>query len=103
MDAALPRARGRIEGFDNLAAGALPGSGGGSAGDLSRADPAADLADYGSDDALDALADSCEAGDLEACDNLFDMSPLDSSYEEYGDSCGGHNAPSDYCTEIYGG
>jgi len=44
---------------------------------------------YGSDAALDALWDSCEAGDMAACDNLFMESPIDSEYETFGDTCGG--------------
>jgi hypothetical protein len=65
------------------------------------ADPASALSDYGSDPALDELADSCEAGDFGACDDLFGQSEIDSSYEEYGDSCGGRNEPAGFCTTIY--
>lgn len=44
---------------------------------------------YGSDPVLDALWDSCAAGDMAACDNLFMESPIDSEYETFGDTCGG--------------
>lgn len=44
--------------------------------------------DYGSDPALDALWDSCEAGDGQACDDLFFDSPVGSEYENFGSTCG---------------
>jgi len=37
---------------------------------------------------LDALAQDCFDGDLEACDDLFIESPIDSDYETYGNTCG---------------
>lgn len=43
----------------------------------------------GDDPGLDALATSCYAGDMAACDTLFDTSPIDSPYHTYGDTCGG--------------
>ena len=43
----------------------------------------------GDDPDLDALAGECFAGDLLACDHLFLESPVDSAYEDYGDTCGG--------------
>jgi hypothetical protein len=43
---------------------------------------------YGDDPALDQLWDACEAGDGGACDELFFSSPVDSEYEEFGDTCG---------------
>lgn len=43
---------------------------------------------YGDDPALDALWDECEAGDGEACDDLWRLSPVGSRYEEFGDTCG---------------
>jgi hypothetical protein len=48
--------------------------------------------DLGSDPVLDALAESCFDGDLAACDRLFLQAPIDSPYEEYGDTCGGRQA-----------
>lgn len=43
---------------------------------------------YGDDPTLDELWDACEAGDGSACDDLFFSSPVDSEYEEFGDTCG---------------
>ena len=44
---------------------------------------------YGDDAELDALWDDCDAGDGEACDELFFGSPIGSEYEEFGNTCGG--------------
>lgn len=56
---------------------------------------------YGDDPALDALWDACEAGDAQACDDLYLDSPLWSEYEEFGGSCGGRFPGTDqYCTEL---
>ncbi|SOC46979.1 hypothetical protein SAMN05660748_0556 [Blastococcus aggregatus] len=43
----------------------------------------------GPDPVLDAYAQDCFAGDLQACDDLLFESPPLSDYEEYGGSCGG--------------
>jgi hypothetical protein len=43
----------------------------------------------GTDAHLDALAQQCHDGSLLACDQLFDLSPSGSGYEEYGMTCGG--------------
>jgi len=43
---------------------------------------------YGTDETLDALWDSCEAGDFEACDDLWWDSPIDSEYEFFAGKCG---------------
>ena len=45
--------------------------------------------DLGDGDGFDALADSCFDGDMAACDVLFLITPVDSSSEAYGDTCGG--------------
>jgi hypothetical protein len=37
---------------------------------------------------LDALWIACEAGSGEACDTLFDASPIGSEYEQFGSTCG---------------
>ncbi len=47
--------------------------------------------DYGDDGALDRLWDGCEAGDGEACDLLFEQSPVGSEYEQFGLTCGNRN------------
>jgi hypothetical protein len=57
----------------------------------SQPEPAA-YGTYGSDPALDRLQDRCADGDMSACDTLFTDSPLDSEYEDFGDSCGGRQA-----------
>ncbi|HSL58661.1 MAG TPA: DUF2510 domain-containing protein [Acidimicrobiales bacterium] len=44
---------------------------------------------YGDDPALDALWDACEAGDGQACDDLYLRTPIGSEYEEFGATCGG--------------
>lgn len=64
-------------------------------------DPASGIADYGSEPALDALADECEGGDFQACDDLYNDSDFGSAYEADGDSCGGRNEPGGFCTTIY--
>ncbi len=43
----------------------------------------------GNDSALNSLARSCFDGDMGACDDLFRLSPLNSAYETYGNTCGG--------------
>ena len=56
---------------------------------------------YGDDPALDALWDSCAAGDMGSCDDLFFTSPIGSEYEMFGQTCGGARVvgTSNYCTE----
>lgn len=52
-------------------------------------DPDESAADaYGDDPELDALWDSCGSGDGAACDELYWVSPVDSEYEAYGNTCG---------------
>ncbi len=48
---------------------------------------------YGDDPELDALWDACDDGDGAACDELFFISPIDSEYEEFGNTCGGRFEP----------
>ena len=43
---------------------------------------------YGDDPRLDALYDSCAAGDMVACDDLYWESPIDSDYEAFALTCG---------------
>lgn len=43
---------------------------------------------YGDDPTLDQLWDGCEDGDLQACDELYVASPIGSSYEDFGATCG---------------
>ncbi len=42
----------------------------------------------GDDAALDDLWTRCEAGSGQACDDLFELSPIGSDYEDFGVSCG---------------
>jgi len=58
--------------------------------------------DYGDDPYLDGLWDACDAGDMQACDDLFRDSPFGSIYEDFGDSCGNRNEPAGWCTTLYG-
>ncbi|TKR24349.1 DUF4190 domain-containing protein [Cellulomonas hominis] len=52
---------------------------------------------YGDDTELDALWDSCAAGDLAACDSLYSSAPSGSEYEEFGSTCGGTTDGSTFC------
>lgn len=62
------------------------GGGGGGSGDVPE--PGSSPDGLGDDPVLDALAQDCFDGDLEACDDLFIESPIDSDYETYGNTCG---------------
>jgi len=59
----------------------------------------------GTDPAMDAYAQGCFDGDMEACDDLYRESPLASAYETYGDTCAGRQPPASgrYCTESFPG
>ncbi len=70
--------------------------GGGGSGELP--DPSSPEG-LGDDPELDALAQDCFAGDLEACDNLYFQADIDSAYETYGDTCGGRQPDTE---EAYG-
>ena len=57
----------------------------------------------GTDTTLDAMAQSCFAGDMSACDNLFFASPANSAYQAYGDTCAGRQPPfSGLCVDAFG-
>ena len=64
--------------------------------------PATEPGDLGPDPVLDAYADNCFTGDLQACDDLYYESPPLSDYESYGWSCGGRVKAYtvDSCTEL---
>ena len=49
---------------------------------------------YGSEPNLDALWDSCAAGDMSECDALYSYSPWGTEYEEFARSCGDTKADS---------
>ncbi len=53
---------------------------------------------------LDALWEGCASGRGDwtlACDTLFEVAPLDSEYEAFGDTCGDRNEPSGWCEDLY--
>jgi hypothetical protein len=58
----------------------------------------------GDDPVLDALAQACYDGDMEACDDLFDRAPIGSPYMTYGDTCAGRQPAGtfNYCRVIFG-
>ncbi|PFG18994.1 DUF4190 domain-containing protein [Serinibacter salmoneus] len=58
---------------------------------------------YGDDPELDLLWDSCEEGDMLACDSLFEQSPSGSEYEEFADTCGGLTDGGIWCEEAFAG
>lgn len=67
--------------------------------------PAPSAVVQGDDPALNALAQECFDGTMSACDDLWSMSPVDSDYESYGDTCGGRIAAEDvdrrFCVDIF--
>lgn len=64
--------------------------------------PPIDPGPLGHDPVLDAYADNCFAGEMQACDDLFFESPPMSGYEEYGVTCGGRVKQFDVmaCTDL---
>ena len=68
--------------------GLAAGLGGGLGGPLEEFPPVEPV-DLGPDPVLDAYAQDCFDGDLQACDDLFYQSPPLSEYESYGSTCGG--------------
>jgi hypothetical protein len=59
---------------------------------------------YGDDSTLDALWDACGGGDGAACDELYWISPVDSEYEEYGNTCGNRKKDGVFsCEAVIGG
>ena len=59
----------------------------------------------GDDPTLDALAQSCYDGDLEACDNLWRDSDDGSAYRNFGDTCAGRQPPNTgiWCADAFAG
>ena len=56
---------------------------------------------YGDDADLDALYDSCEGADGDACDALFSEGPSGSEYEDFGSTCGDRTDGSqDSCADV---
>lgn len=54
---------------------------------------------YGDDEALDLLWDECQRGVMQSCDDLYQVSPLESEYEYFGGTCGMRNEedPPEFC------
>jgi hypothetical protein len=67
----------------------LPGPGGGTGYGPVDQFPPTPPGVLGDDATLDAHADDCFGGDLQACDTLYFESPPMSDYEEYALTCGG--------------
>jgi hypothetical protein len=82
-------------------ASALSAAGGGFGAAPTTAPPS-DFAGLGNDADLDGLAEECHDGYLMSCDDLFDLSPSGSAYEQYGMTCGGRVKAFDVagCTEL---
>jgi hypothetical protein len=61
-----------------------------------------DPAGLGNDPGLDGYSTRCHDGDMQACDDLYDLSDPMSRYEQYGMTCGGRVKPFDvgYCIDL---
>ena len=61
--------------------------------------------EYGDNAYLDGLWDACAAEDWQACDELYDESAVGSSYEDFGDTCGGQweAGTTTYCVDAMSG
>lgn len=59
----------------------------------------------GTDPELDALAQSCHAGDLASCDELYRSSEPDTAYRTFGDTCAGRQPEGTgvWCVDAFGG
>jgi hypothetical protein len=77
-----------LDGLEGLEGGQDPEDLGGASGEA-----------YGDDPALDALWDSCGAGDMAACDELFLSSGFGTEYESFALSCGGRTTEETYGCE----
>ena len=55
---------------------------------------------YGDDARLDRMWDACAAGDMAACDSLYEESPAFSEYEEFGRTCGDRVDTDEFCVEL---
>ena len=57
----------------------------------------------GDDEAMNLYAIACFIGTMQACDNLYNQSPLGSAYETYGDTCAGRRPAGTlpFCTEVF--
>ncbi len=74
----------------------------GPSGSVPTAEPASGISGFGDDAEMDALALECEAGDWQACDDLYYDSQPASGYEDYGRTCGGRfDFQPDWCTDVF--
>jgi serine/threonine-protein kinase PknK len=64
---------------------------GGSGSGTSEIPEGQEPGDLGSNDALNALVEPCFEGDMGACNSLWWSSDSGSTYEDYGDTCGGRD------------
>ncbi|MGZ4785927.1 MAG: hypothetical protein ACXV5S_09655 [Acidimicrobiales bacterium] len=55
---------------------------------------------HGDDPTLDALYDQCALGSGQACDDLFDRSPVGSAYETFAITCGNRTTER-RCADVY--
>ncbi|ACZ29179.1 hypothetical protein Xcel_0139 [Xylanimonas cellulosilytica DSM 15894] len=55
---------------------------------------------YGDNARLDALWDACDAGEMQACDDLFALSEEGSDYEWFGGTCGERADGAAWCTKL---
>ncbi|MGH9186904.1 MAG: hypothetical protein ACRD0U_13975, partial [Acidimicrobiales bacterium] len=67
-----------------------------------EAGPPAPPTGLGDDPELQPLAESCFAGDMTACDDLYFDSEPGSDYEQYGATCGGRADITSYCVDAFG-
>ena len=88
LSAAEDIGRGMSEGLESLAEPPAQDLATGGGGPVERFSPVAPGA-LGTDPVLDGYARSCFAGDLSACDALWQQSPPMSDYETYAATCGG--------------
>ena len=74
------------------------GSAGSAALVATSAAPPDDWSVIGDDEGLDAYAERCHEGAMEACDDLYALAEVGSGYEHYGLTCGGRVQPYDVLT-----
>jgi hypothetical protein len=57
----------------------------------------------GTDARMDLLAAACFNGTMQACDDLYDESPLGSAYEAFADTCAGRQPAGSgrYCSDVF--
>jgi hypothetical protein len=73
-----------------------------SAAAAAKTSPPVAASGLGEDAGLNGYAVRCHDGDMQACDDLYDLSDPMSRYEQYGMTCAGRVKPFDveYCTDL---